>query len=93
MARFRPDDRGAIAPGKAGEAVAARLMGRDAERNGRIVTEALARRAAVAALGEYDERLAALYAATRLDGPPHAMFGACDLDGRETLLMERALPH
>jgi putative acyl-CoA dehydrogenase len=83
----------AVAPGKAGEAIAARLMGRDAERNGRIVTEALARRAAVAALAEYDEGLAALYAATRIDGPAHAMFGACDLDGREAMLMERALPH
>jgi len=83
----------AIAPGDAGAGIAKMLLGRDAERNGRIIAEQLARRAAVAALGEYDERLAALYAATRIDGAQHGHFGACDLDGREAMLMERALPH
>ena len=82
----------ALAPGKAGEALASRLMGRDAERNGRIIAEDMARHAAVAALGEYDERLAALYATTRLGDGARAMFGARDLDGRETALMDRALP-
>ena len=82
----------ALAPGKTGEALAARLMGRDAERNGRIIAEDMARCAAVAALNEYDESLAALYAGTRLGEGARAMFGARDLAGRETALMDRALP-
>ena len=82
----------AIAPGDAGDKIARLLLGREAERNGRIIAEQLARRAAVAALGEYDERLAALYAATRIEGEQHAHYGACGLDGQEVRLMERALP-
>jgi hypothetical protein len=36
--------------------------------------------------------LAEAYAATRLLGPPHATYGACDLKSVQSLLLSRVLP-
>ncbi|WP_421996497.1 acyl-CoA dehydrogenase family protein [Reyranella sp.] len=73
------------------ESLAGILRSGEAERRARFVCEGLARIAAVAALAEAGSDFAALYADTRLRGVPSAQFGAADLGGAETALMDRAL--
>jgi putative acyl-CoA dehydrogenase len=67
------------------------LKAPDAERRARFVCEGLARLAAVAALAEANSPFATLYGETRLNGFRFSQFGAADLGGAETSLMDRAL--
>jgi putative acyl-CoA dehydrogenase len=86
----------AYACGAAGKAAATAikqsLTGQDCESQARGVAEALARLGAFAALQEANGALAEAYAATRLQGAPHATFGACDLRAAQSLLLSRVVP-
>jgi putative acyl-CoA dehydrogenase len=62
------------------------------ESHARAVAEKLARLGALAALIEADGTLAEAYAATRLNGAPHATYGACGLNSVQSLLLSRLLP-
>jgi len=62
------------------------------EGQARVIAEKLARLVALAAFIEAKGRLAEAYAATRLLGPPHATYGACDLKSVQSLLLSRVLP-
>jgi putative acyl-CoA dehydrogenase len=62
------------------------------ERLARRACERLARLAAAAALSQTQPALAEAYIATRLRGEAHSQYGACDLGGAETALIERILP-
>jgi putative acyl-CoA dehydrogenase len=57
-----------------------------------VIAEKLARLGALAALIEANGTLAEAYAATGLNGAPHATYGACDLSSAQTLLRSRVLP-
>ena len=65
------------------------LRGADAERHARKIAETLAHLAGAAALGAVQPELAARYAATRLGGAHRATWGACDLAGVESVLIDR----
>jgi putative acyl-CoA dehydrogenase len=81
------------APGKAAAmAIKHSLDGPDCEGRARGVAEQLARLGALAALHEGNGLLAEAYAATRLQGGPHATYGACDLQAVQSLLLSRVLP-
>jgi putative acyl-CoA dehydrogenase len=67
------------------------LKSPDAERRARFLCEGLARLAALAALAEANSPFATLYGDARLTGFHFAQFGAADLGGNETALMDRAL--
>ena len=67
------------------------LKSPDAERRARFVCEGLARLAALAALAEANSPFATLYGDARLTGFQFSQFGAADLGGSETALMDRAL--
>jgi putative acyl-CoA dehydrogenase len=73
------------------DTLAAVLRSGEAERRARFLCESLARIAALAALAEAGSDFAALYGDTRLGGLPFAQYGAADLGGAETTLMDRAL--
>ena len=81
------------APGKAAAiAIKQSLADQDCESHARSIAEKLARLAALAALHEANGSLAEAYAATRLQGAPHATFGACDLQAVQSQLLSRVLP-
>ncbi len=61
------------------------------ESQARVIAEKLARLGALAALIEANGTLAEAYAATRLNGAPHATYGACDLKSTQSLLLSRVL--
>ena len=67
-------------------------LGGGAERSARRGCERLARLAAAAALAERHSSLADAYIASRLEGAPYAQYGAADLAGAETALIDRILP-
>lgn len=80
-------------PGKAAAlAITQSLGGQEDESRARAIAETLGRLAALAALHEANGSLAEAYAATRLSGAPHMIFGACDLRAVQELLLSRALP-
>ena len=79
----------ALAGAKPG--LAAAFRDKNVERHARTVTERLARVAAAAALREAHDTFAYAYAATRIEGPPHTTFGACDLTDVEEQLLARVL--
>ncbi|MGH6851686.1 MAG: acyl-CoA dehydrogenase family protein [Methylocella sp.] len=80
-------------PGKAAaDAINQSLDREDRESHARIVAEKLGRLGALAALHETNGSLAEAYAATRLQGAPHATFGACDLRAVQSLVLSRVLP-
>jgi hypothetical protein len=60
------------------------------EGQARVIADRLARLGALAAFIEAKGRLAEAYVATRLFGPPHATYGACE--GVQSLLLSRVLP-
>ena len=65
----------------------------DAEGHARITVELLANLAALAALAETASDIAEVYARTRFERGPTAMYGAADLDAATvTMLLARALP-
>ena len=81
------------APGKAAAAaIKQSLAAQDCESHARFVAETLGRLGALASLHEANGSLAEAYAATRLQGAPHATFGACDLQGVQSLVLSRVLP-
>jgi putative acyl-CoA dehydrogenase len=63
-----------------------------AEHRARRTCERLGRLATAAALAEGTPALAEAYVATRLTGEAYGQFGAGDLAGAETALIERILP-
>jgi len=67
------------------------LRSGEAERRARFLCEGLAKIAALAALVDAGSGFATLYGDTRLGGLPFAQYGAADLGGAETSLMDRAL--
>jgi putative acyl-CoA dehydrogenase len=67
------------------------LKSGDAERRARFLCEGLAKIAAVAALAEAGSPFAAVYADSRLGNTRFAQYGAADLGGAETSLIDRAL--
>ena len=67
----------------------AALTGNAPERHARLIVERLARLGAVAALREANRDFADAYVATRLAGPSHSTFGACDLTHVEDKLLAR----
>ena len=78
------------APGEAaGEAIKQLASGGEAESDARIIAEKLARLGALAALHEANGELAESYAATRLQGAPHATWGACNLKMAQDLVLSR----
>ncbi|MGB6175197.1 MAG: acyl-CoA dehydrogenase family protein [Methylocella sp.] len=80
-------------PGKAAaDAINRSLDREDRESHARIVAENLGRLGALAALHETNGSLAEAYAATRLQGAPHATFGACDLRAVQSFVLSRVLP-
>ncbi|MGA9216582.1 MAG: acyl-CoA dehydrogenase family protein [Methylocella sp.] len=80
-------------PGKAAaDAINRSLDREDRESHARIVAEKLGRLGALAALHETNGSLAEAYAATRLQGAPHATFGACDLRAVQSFVLSRVLP-
>jgi putative acyl-CoA dehydrogenase len=89
-------DKLAEACGAAGKATADAIMhslnGQDAESSARIIAEKLARLGALSALAETNTGLVEAYAATRLQGSPHATWGACDLRAVQNLALSRVLP-
>lgn len=90
-------DKLAEACGRIGKATADvikdNLDGQDADSGARIITEKLATLGALAALGETGTSLVDAYTATRLQGVPHATWGACDLQAVHSLALSRVLPH
>lgn len=80
-------------PGNAvADAINQSLDREDRESHARIVAEKLGRLGALAALHETNGSMAEAYAATRLQGTPHATFGACDLRVLQSLVLSRVLP-
>ncbi len=77
----------------AAEAVKRVLAAPDIEGEARFIAETLARLGALAALQEADKDLAEAYAATRLQGPPRATWGACGLNAVQDLLLSRLAAH
>ncbi|QBR72680.1 DNA alkylation response protein [Beijerinckiaceae bacterium] len=82
--------------GAAGKAAAAEIQhsfgGQDVEGSARIIAEKIARLGALSALADANTSLTETYAATRLQGSPHATWGACDLKSIRTLVLSRVLP-
>lgn len=80
------------APGRAAaEEIAALAKSAEAESRARMIAEKLARLGALAALHEANGALAEAYATTRLQGEPHATWGACDLGSAEGVALSRVL--
>jgi putative acyl-CoA dehydrogenase len=80
-------------PGNAAADTINRSLGREErESHARIVAEKLGRLGALAALHETNDSLAEAYAAMRLQGAPHATFGACDLQAVQSFVLSRVLP-
>ena len=69
-----------------------RLVAPDCQGEARALSEALARLAATAALGEVDEQLAQAHARVRLAGPSRGCWGTAPLGGLEDRLLARVLP-
>lgn len=82
---------GAFTVGPLAQMLERALTSGDAERRARFLCEGLAKIAAVAALAEAGSPFAALYAETRLGSRHFAQYGAADLGGTETSLLDRAL--